>query len=382
MADELGPLLRELRERAGLSQLRLEERSGVSATHISRLETGKSRNVRRDTVNRLLDAMDPTTEDRRRMASVLTELDGDRSAGPGGVDGGRSAGPGGVDGGGPAGPGASTPPPAEIRQRRPVRPASGPLSEAADQLAAETRRRWQREEEQRLVLDPYPLPVRRRSVSATITDLDANIRRLPPGAVAAPLDLSGDQHGIGDLYRGIGSGRLVVLGQAGSGKSVLAMRLVLDLLQDDGRTRADPVPVIFDIGSWDPTAHTLRGWLTGRLLRDHPYLAGGSPPAGAAAAALVDDGHILPVLDGFDEMAEGLRRRALEELNRTSLPLVLTSRPDEYAAAVRSATDGTVTPLKWAAAVELAEITPADLLEYMPRATRSPWRRTARGTGP
>ncbi|MET7407977.1 helix-turn-helix domain-containing protein [Streptomyces parvulus] len=407
MADELGPLLRELRERAGLSQLRLEERSGVSATHISRLETGKSRNVRRDTVNRLLDAMDPTTEDRRRMASVLTELDGDRpagpggpdgdrsagpggvdggrSAGPGGVDGGRSAGPGGVDGGGPAGPGASTPPPAEIRQRRTVRPASGPLSEAADQLAAETRRRWQREEEQRLVLDPYPLPVRRRSVSATITDLDANIRRLPPGAVAAPLDLSGDQHGIGDLYRGIGSGRLVVLGQAGSGKSVLAMRLVLDLLQDDGRTGADPVPVIFDIGSWDPTAHTLRGWLTGRLLRDHPYLAGGSSPVGAAAAALVDDGHILPVLDGFDEMAEGLRRRALEELNRTSLPLVLTSRPDEYAAAVRSATDGTVTPLKWAAAVELAEITPADLLEYMPRATRSPlaadgpWDRTLRG---
>ncbi|MEU4146082.1 helix-turn-helix domain-containing protein [Streptomyces parvulus] len=59
VADVLGPLLRELREKAGLSQLRLEERSGISATHISRLETGKPRNVRRDTVNRLLDAMDP-----------------------------------------------------------------------------------------------------------------------------------------------------------------------------------------------------------------------------------------------------------------------------------------------------------------------------------
>ncbi|WP_299534232.1 helix-turn-helix domain-containing protein [uncultured Streptomyces sp.] len=358
MADEIGLLLRELRERAGLSQQRLEERSGISATHISRIETGKSRNVRRDTVNRLLDAMESTPEDRKRMAAVLTE----------------------IQGGVPAGPAEEEISRPEIR--RPFsRPANGLLSGAAAELATETRRRWQREEEQRMILDPYPLPVRWRSASTGITDLEANIRRLPPGAAAEPLDLSSDRCGIGELYRSIGSGRLVILGRAGSGKSVLAIRLVLDLLRDDSRTGADPVPVIFTVGSWDPTVHSLRAWLTGRLLRDFPYLARAASPASTLAAALVDDGHVLPVLDGFDEMAEGLRGRALDELNRTSLPLVLTSRPDEYANVVRrvgggaadgaAAGGGAAAPLKWAAAVELTGITPADLLEYMPRATRS-----------
>ncbi|MGW0607858.1 helix-turn-helix domain-containing protein [Streptomyces sp. NPDC002640] len=351
MTDELGPLLRELRAKAGLSQLKLEERSGISATHISRIETGKARNVRRDTVNQLLDAMELDADDRRRMAAVLTALQDEA----------------------PAEPATETPSPPGMRREFPRPVVNSRLSEAAAELATETRRRLQREEEQRLVLDPYPLPVRWRPVSGStaITDLDANIRRLPPGADAEPLDLSGDQHGIGDLYRSIGSGRLVVLGQAGSGKSVIAVRLVLDLLQDGARSGTDPVPLIFDIGSWDPTVHTLRGWLTDRLLRDHPYLHRRSSPGGTLAAALVDDGHVLPVLDGFDEMAEGLRRTALGELNRTSLPLVLTSRPDEYATAVRPAPGKAATPLKWAAAVELADITPADLLDYMPRATRS-----------
>lgn len=376
VTDELGPLLRELREKAGLSQLKLEERSGISATHISRIETGKSRNVRRDTVTRLLDAMEPDAEDRRRMAAVLTALQAEV----------------------PAEPVTTAPPPPDARQellaeesprRGPLRPesprpAGTGLSEAVAALATETRRRLRREEEQRLVLDPYPLPVRWRSVSTGITDLEANIRRLPPGAAAEPLDLNGDQHGIGDLYRSIESRRLVVLGQAGSGKSVLAVRLVLDLLQGGAGPDSGPVPVIFGIGSWDPTVHTLRGWLTDRLLRDHPYLARGASPDGTLAAALVDDGHVLPVLDGFDEMAEGLRRSALEELNRTSLPLVLTSRPDEYATAVQPAPDSR-TPLKWAAAVELTAITQADLLDYMPRATRSgppgdgPWSRALTG---
>lgn len=353
MADELGLLLKELREKAGLSQLKLEGLSGISATHISRIENGKSRNVRRDTVIRLLDAIKPNAQDRRRMTAVLHgDIPDEPTAAP------------------------------ETRQRFPADPR---LSGAAAELAVETRRRWQREEEQRLVSDPYPLPVRWRSVSTAITDLDANIRRLPPGAKAEPLDLSGNHKGIGDLYRGIGSGRLVILGRAGSGKSVLAVRLVLDLLQDGIRTDADPVPVIFGIGSWDPTVHTLRSWLTGRLLRDYPYMARGSSAAGTLAAALVDDGHVLPVLDGFDEMAEGLRPAALEELNRTQLPLVLTSRPDEYAAVVRSTPDKAATPLKGAAAVELTEITPADLLDYMPRATRSapaddgPWSQALAG---
>lgn len=53
------------------------------------------------------------------------------------------------------------------------------------------------------------------------------------------------------MYRRIPSGRLVVLGRAGSGKSILAIRFVLDLLKDRTAS-AEPVPVIFSLASWDP----------------------------------------------------------------------------------------------------------------------------------
>jgi hypothetical protein len=45
-------------------------------------------------------------------------------------------------------------------------------------------------------------------------------------------------------------------------------------------------------------------------------------------------GRILPVLDGFDEIAEDLRPAARRQLSDADMPLVLTSRPKEYTAAV------------------------------------------------
>lgn len=48
----------------------------------------------------------------------------------------------------------------------------------------------------------------------------------------------------------------MVLGRAGSGKTVLTLRFVLDYLRT--RAHGEPVPVVFSLGSWDPTAGTLR----------------------------------------------------------------------------------------------------------------------------
>ncbi|KUL43842.1 hypothetical protein ADL22_13260 [Streptomyces sp. NRRL F-4489] len=233
----------------------------------------------------------------------------------------------------------------------------------ADQVAQTVAARWRREEEQRQVHDPYPLPVRWRPVAEELTDHWANIRRLPPGSPHDPLDLSGQLAAVVDVYRRIPSGRLVVLGRSGSGKTVLAVRFVLDHLASRGP--ADAVPVIFSIGSWDPTALTLRDWLAAQLTRDHPGLAAPGPGGTRLAAALVETGRILPVLDGFDEIADGLRRPALEALNATTLPLLLTSRPAEYAAAVAE-TD----VLTSSAAVELTDLTLDDLADYLPRTTR------------
>ncbi|WP_439945858.1 helix-turn-helix domain-containing protein [Streptomyces sp. BBFR109] len=377
MAGEFGAVLRRLREKAGLTQDELERRSGVSVSTIRGLETGKRRNPRMTTVQQLADALALRSEDREELLGAAVpgrRGDGTGTAGAaeagapvggtpgGGAPGGGEARAGEPETGGGSAAGAGVAPPA-VPSPPPLSAAQTAPAEAAEQLAKAVAARWQREEEQRRIQDPYPLPVRWKAACETLTDHWANIRRLPPGAPSGPLDLSGRLEGIAETYRSIPSGRLVVLGRSGSGKTVLTLRFVLDHLRS--RTPAEPVPVIFSIGAWDPTAVTLRDWLTERLTRDHPGTAAPGPGKVSLASALVDSGRVLPVLDGFDEMADGLRRPALEALNATTLPLVLTSRPAEYAAAVEE-TD----VLTSAAPIELTDLTLDDLDHYLPRTTR------------
>ncbi|AEW99697.1 Sio3 (plasmid) [Streptantibioticus cattleyicolor NRRL 8057 = DSM 46488] len=240
------------------------------------------------------------------------------------------------------------------------------LGDAADRLARATRDQWRREEERRKLRDPVPLLVRWRPAAEDLTDHWANIHGSADGSVRHPLPLAGRLDGITDLHRRVPSRRLVVLGRPGSGKTVLTIRFVLELLR--ARTdSADPVPVLFNLGTWGPDT-PLRDWLVGQLERDHPALAEPRPggPATTWAAALVGADRILPVLDGFDEIAGGLRRRALEALNDTNpLPLLLTSRHDAYAAAVAGSR-----ALTAAAAVELTDLSLAEVAQYLPRTAR------------
>ncbi|MFF7750742.1 helix-turn-helix domain-containing protein [Streptomyces sp. NPDC007971] len=328
MASEFGDELRRLRREA--TQEELAERSGVSVSTIRGLETGKRSNPRLSTVEQLADALALGPGERETLLIAAGLLD----AGP------------------PAPP-------------KPEPAALAPPTDPAGHLARLVATRWQREEEQRQVQDPLPLPVRWRTAPETLTDhWDVILRfRARDTAPAAPLDLDGRLDQIAETFRRIPSGRLVVLGRSGSGKTILALRFVLDYLA--ARSHTDPVPVIFSVGTWNPSEITLRDWLTARLKRDHPGYATPGPSGESLASELVESGRILPVLDGFDEMAEGLRRPALEALNATTLPLLLTSRPGEYAAAVAE-TD----VLTAAAAIELTDLTLDDLDDYLPRTTR------------
>lgn len=367
MASEFGTVLRRLRVREGLTQDELERRSGVSVSTIRGLETGKRTNPRMTTVQQLADALALGSEDREELMSAA--VPGPREPGseelgseePGSEEPGSEQSPPEVPT--PERPTWEQPTPEAPTPEKPASAAPDPLADATEQLAKAVAARWQREEEQRQIQDPYPLPVRWKVADEGLIDHWANIRRLPPGAANDPLDLSGRLEQIAERYRDIPSRRLVVLGRSGSGKTILTLRFVLDHVKT--RTPDEPVPVIFSIGAWNPTAITLRDWLTEQLMRDHPGTAARGPGRANLASALVDSGRVLPVLDGFDEIADRLRRPALEALNATTLPLLLTSRPDEYAAAVDE-TD----VLTAAAALELTDLTLDDLAAYLPRTTR------------
>ncbi|MBL3671479.1 helix-turn-helix domain-containing protein [Streptomyces sp. M2CJ-2] len=381
MTNELGTRMRQLRKRACLTQEQLAELAEVSVSTIGRLENGRLPEHRLRTLQKVAEVLNVKPEEWQRLTATL---DGQ----PALADLAEVMTPDGTQGEPtpaaqpeepvPTGqPGE--PPPAVQRQTQPGPPApaaplpvpeqavpspAGPLVDAAASLAREVGRRWQREEKHRRVHDPFPLPVRYQSAPAVLMDRPENIQRLQPGVPARDLDLNGDLRTVADTYRSVESQRLVILGRAGSGKSILAIRFVLDLLAAPSSSLR--VPVILSIGSWDPLTITPRDLLVDHLLRDHPHLARTTPEGATLAAELVDSDLILPVLDGFDELAEALRGPALEALNATSHPVVLTSRRDEYARAVHDVH----TPLVLAACVELADLTVEDLAAYLPRTDR------------
>ncbi|CAM5582285.1 hypothetical protein SALBM311S_13067 [Streptomyces alboniger] len=232
------------------------------------------------------------------------------------------------------------------------------LREAAERLGSRVAAQWRREERRRKVHDPFPLPVRFRNADTCRSDHWASIRNAPPGEDPGPLPLAGRLDRIVEVYRSIPSHRLVVLGAAGSGKTILTLRFILDWLAD--RAPGDPIPVIFSLGSWNPTTTSLRHWMCHQLVRDYG-LAAPAAHEGSLAGSLVDAGWILPVLDGFDEIASGLRGAALKELDRTTTPLLLTSRPREYAEVVEKQR-----PLPKAAIVQLDDLTLKDIALYLP----------------
>ncbi|MDX3247710.1 NACHT domain-containing protein [Streptomyces sp. ME18-1-4] len=158
----------------------------------------------------------------------------------------------------------------------------------------------------------------------------------------------------------------MVLGSAGSGKSILALRFARARLKTPPDPDHAPVPVIFSLGSWNPEVTRLLEWMVDRLERDQPFLAGTGPDGSTWAAALFKAGYVLPILDGFDEIAEGLRKRALQVLNGSTLPLLVTSRRDALEAAVR-----TTKVVPAAAGIELPGLTLDDSLDYLADATNT-----------
>jgi GTPase SAR1 family protein len=240
----------------------------------------------------------------------------------------------------------------------PARAGIGELAEALDILEAAVRQRC--DERLRAIDERHSLPVRWKSQTAP-KGLTAHV----PAAAAAPRGIGK----IAKLYtRPAATGRLVVLGAPGSGKSTLVDRLTIDLL--DRASSGDPIPVPMMTSTWDPRTQDLRDWVVNQLAHDIPVLGKKlGRPRRSLAMALYDAGKIIPVLDGLDEIPQTLRGQALTELNRrrTSVALVLTCRTDEY----RHAEVGS--GLRDADIVELQPLGHGDVEKYLRRTTLAAW---------
>ncbi|MEU4833449.1 NACHT domain-containing protein [Streptosporangium sp. NPDC023615] len=104
--------------------------------------------------------------------------------------------------------------------------------------------------------------------------------------------------------------RLVIVGEKGSGKTVLAIELVIGMAQAviNDPSGTGPVAVRFSAATW-ARDQPFPLWLAEQLTLNHLI-----PPT--EAKQLIDDHLVLPVLDGLDEMDLDLEDTA----NRTTVP--------------------------------------------------------------
>src|SRR5512145_473914 len=95
-------------------------------------------------------------------------------------------------------------------------------------------------------------------------------------------------------------GALLILGAPGSGKTTLLLELACDLLARARQTSSLPMPVVFNLSTWDERYGQLERWLLAELQLRYQI------PKRIAERWLADE-HILPLLDGLDEVGSAQR---------------------------------------------------------------------------
>ena len=252
---------------------------------------------------------------------------------------------------------------------RPLPPA--PLvDEQLRMLAKASWNQWMAAANDRRLLHPAPLPIRwRRSTAAVAGPVSAaSYPRFDPlpGLTAVSggeLD-AGNKDALHRIYGTLPSGRLLLIGKPGSGKSAAAILLLLDALRyrQQATTPEDqariPVPVLFTLHGWDPgTGESVTDWMAGKLAETYPMFAG---RAGRRTATdLLTAGRVAGFLDGLDEIPESVRPRVLGALADAPFRLVLLARTTEAVAAANHR------PLAGAVALDLRPVDPADAAAYL-----------------
>ncbi|WP_197048430.1 NACHT domain-containing protein [Streptosporangium roseum] len=270
------------------------------------------------------------------------------------------------------------------RAGRVLAPAAGTVTETMRELAQLVHDRWSDEVVTRSLGDP-PIPVSWHMTRRTkLMDHPHLIADREPAVSGRSDDIAA----LAVAFRALRRRRLVITGGRGTGKTTLAIQLMLELI----RTRADddPVPVLLPVADWDIEARPrFQDWVAERVRTDYAALrTPGNRQDGADILAA--HGSILAILDGLDELPEPARAKVIEKLSDTLMErdqVIITSRTTEYGNAVTAARR----PLKAAAVIAPKALHPDIVANYLSAAlpalsSSSAWAKVLRalreGTAP
>jgi NACHT domain len=260
--------------------------------------------------------------------------------------------------------------------------ARAELGKVADELATSVKKQWNTETKVRQLNNSDYLSVSWEAAPADLFDSWATLVKMvedTPGrprrlsdAERRPPRLSGSDRSLSDVMKRVPTRRLVVLGEPGSGKTILLIRLLLELLIE--RDAGTAVPVLVPVASWNPSTQDLRTWLITQLVRDYPSLKNpwtSTTKNSNLAEALLDEDLFLIILDGLDEIPEEIRGTAISEINEF-LPLgagiVLSCRTGEYRKVLHTSGTGSLpTKLAGAAGVVLCALDDKTVKDYFQR---------------
>ncbi len=178
-------------------------------------------------------------------------------------------------------------------------------------MRVRVRRQWEHEAVVRRLRQPMPLRVTWSSTGrlvaaareAVLDELDLTWEERP---------FAGDTRQIVGRFRELQHRQLVILGEGGAGKSVLALLLMLSMLEDP--VGGEPLPVLLPVAAWNPGKESVAEFAARRLAEDYPDAAGAADGKDVARQ-LVEQGRLLLVLDGLDEISSALHAVAVRKLD-------------------------------------------------------------------
>lgn len=203
--------------------------------------------------------------------------------------------------------------------------------QAAQALAGQERRQWDEEVALRGIADSDPLAVQWMPASYEVTDHTAIVGGVVYGNTS-------NIAGLLSSIRALKYQRLVILGPTGVGKTALAVLLTQEILRT--RRSSEPVPVLLSLSSWNPRRETLKAWLHKRISEDCSALRDAASYGPTAIMDLIDNGMIMPILDGLDELPTGCLPEALRRINQALShfsAIIVTSTTDAFEYAVQEA---------------------------------------------